>query len=64
MGREWNEKFPGKNDYPGKHYVWNFKNELHLTTPPENDYDRGTNRGEDELGYFPQLLSALTRIPP
>ena len=25
-------KIPGKNDYPGKHYVWNFKNELHLTT--------------------------------
>ena len=25
-------KVPGKNDYPGKHYIWNFRNELHLTT--------------------------------
>ena len=25
------KKIPGPNDYPGKHYVWNFRNELHLT---------------------------------
>ena len=25
-------KVPGKKDYPGKHYVWTFAGERHLTT--------------------------------